>query len=47
MMGVDFIFSKLKARRERMLALIIVFMLFALVRGELAVVLFGALWAGN
>jgi hypothetical protein len=30
-----------------MLALIIVFMLFALVRGELAVVLFGAPWAGN
>jgi len=47
MMGVDFIFSKLKTRRARMLALMIVFMLFSQVRGELAVGLFGARWAGN
>jgi hypothetical protein len=47
MMGVDFIFSKLKTRRARMLALIIVYMLFAQVQGELAVGLFGARWARN
>ena len=47
MMGVAFIFSKLKTRGARMLALMIVFMLFALVWGELAVGLFGKPWAGN
>ena len=46
-LGVDFIFSKLKKRRARILALIIVFMLFAIVWGELAVGLFGTPWAGN
>jgi len=46
-LGVDFIYSKLKTRRARMVALMIVFMLFALVWGELAVGLFGTPWAGN
>lgn len=46
-LGVDLIFSKLKTRRARILTLIIVFVLFALVWGELAVGLFGTPWAGN
>ena len=46
-LGVDLIFSKLKTRRARMLALMIVFVLFVLVWGELAVGLFGTPWAGN
>jgi cation transport ATPase len=46
-LGVDLIFSKLKTRRARILTLMIVFVLFALVWGELAVGLFGTPWAGN
>ena len=47
MMGADSIIYKLKTRRARMLVLMIVFMLFATVWGELAVELFGTPWAGN
>ena len=46
-LGVDFVFSKLKTRRSRMLALMIIFIVFALVWGELAVGLFGTPWAGS
>lgn len=46
-LGVDSVFSKLKTRRSRMLALMIIFIVFALVWGELAVGLFGTPWAGS
>lgn len=45
--GVDFTLSGKKSRRARLFLLGLIFILFALVWGELAVGLFGSRWAGN
>jgi hypothetical protein len=46
-LAVDWVWTKIKGRRSRIIGAVAVLLVLALIWGELAVGLFGSPWAGN